>query len=552
MGGFFSKLWEGLKSVLGLILPIAGKARGLAWGLRWVLGLVLFAAVLVGLHFLNQAVGLDKFLPGRPDHVRRNYLPILFVLICALWWLAWWLYRLLMAHEEYVEFPDITEAWDEALDALYRARIDLRDLPVFLVLGRPEGPMATLFQASRLDLEVKQAPSAPDAPLHVYATRDAIYVTCEGASVLGRHAALLAGTEKSKEATHLPEVEDDIEGTLAMTIRPGVAPGAVSEVQAYLARIRREGRTELTPQERRELRALVRKDDRNYQPPIRSREQTEEWSARLEHLSRLLVRDRHPYCPINGILLLVPFAATDGDQDAVDAGNTIRRDLATIRNAMGVNAPIISLVSDLETAPGFTEFLTHFKERERQQRIGQRYPLVPDLESRHNQGRSVEEERADSLDSLARWLFGSVVPRWVYKHFHVEKPGKEELPDALRANAGLFLFMHHLRERQRRLSKIFSLGIVAEEGEAPLFGGCYLGGTGADRERGQGFLPGVFNRLVERRKDGEKLEECVSWTARALEEDAHSQRLASLGLGFLALLGVAVVGLAGYYFFIRK
>src|SRR5438105_1685685 len=65
------------------------------------------------------------------------------------------------------------------------------DLPLFLGLGRPSGPEEALFDAAQLAFVVKQAPAGP-APLHVYATRDAIYVTCAGASLLGKHAANVA------------------------------------------------------------------------------------------------------------------------------------------------------------------------------------------------------------------------------------------------------------------------------------------------------------------------------------------------------------------------
>jgi len=45
------------------------------------------------------------------------------------------------------------------------------------VLGRPHVPEEHLFFAAQMALAVKQAPPDPMAPLHVYATREAIYVT---------------------------------------------------------------------------------------------------------------------------------------------------------------------------------------------------------------------------------------------------------------------------------------------------------------------------------------------------------------------------------------
>ena len=36
-------------------------------------------------------------------------------------WLGWWLWKLLVTDDSYTEFPDITEAWEEAMEALARA-----------------------------------------------------------------------------------------------------------------------------------------------------------------------------------------------------------------------------------------------------------------------------------------------------------------------------------------------------------------------------------------------------------------------------------------------
>src|SRR5262249_5592781 len=153
-----------------------------------------------------------------------------------------------------------------------------------------------------------------------------------------------------------------------------------------------------------------------------------------------LVRDRWPYCPINGILLLMPFAATDTEQDALDAGATCQRDLATARRVLRVNAPTFLAVCDLEAAPGFTAFLGRFPEKQRLQRIGHRCPLVPSLDKRSPKGGMNGEARALMLESLAQWICGSVAPGHVYKHFALEDPGRGTAAEASRSNSQLFLF----------------------------------------------------------------------------------------------------------------
>src|SRR5262249_6336969 len=161
------------QSLLGLILPFASEARASArlWALlRLVVHVVLVAAVVAGLHWLNnyEPWRLWEKIRVHSDFLRRNWLPILFLLVHALGWLSWWLYKVLTQEEQDTHYPDIDQAWEEALGALRKAGLRLTDLPLFLVLGRPEEDERALFQAAGLALEVKGAPDRPEAPLHLY------------------------------------------------------------------------------------------------------------------------------------------------------------------------------------------------------------------------------------------------------------------------------------------------------------------------------------------------------------------------------------------------
>ena len=73
----------------------------------------------------------------------------------------------------------------------------------------------------------------------------------------------------------------------------------------------------------------------------------------------------------------------------------------------------------------------------------------------------------------------------------------------------------------------------AEDLEAlPLFGGCYLTGTG-DKQHRQAFVTGVFQRLVDDQAS-------VAWTRRAYAEDRRAWRIAQLGYAGIAVV-VAVI-----------
>ena len=127
----------------------------------------------------------------------------------------------------------------------------------------------------------------------------------------------------------------------------------------------------------------------------------ERQTARLRHLGRLIARDRRPYCGVNGILLLVPMAATDDEADAHEAGVCCREDLATAREALQVQCPVFALVCGLEQVPGFDAFIAHFSPEQLRRRVGQRFPLVPDL---------APDEVPAMIEGGVKWLGLNVFP----------------------------------------------------------------------------------------------------------------------------------------------
>src|SRR5205085_749881 len=144
--------------------------------------------------------------------------------------------------------------------------------------------------AAQLQLAVPQSPADPRAPLHIYATREAIYVTCAGASLLGKHAANVALEGIDEQGGGAEEV--DGESPEAKTIRPS---GKEKKVIKKLAQIL--GR-QMNVVERR----AARRDLGMPMPDLlKNSAEVERLRARLAHLGRLIVRDRQPFCPINGL-----------------------------------------------------------------------------------------------------------------------------------------------------------------------------------------------------------------------------------------------------------
>jgi hypothetical protein len=530
------RFWSGVRRGIGLILPFFARAkdfRGYGPQFRWFLRIVLFVLVLVLLWWINshfhkffdlglgQAPTLFRDTPVQID-LKNFWLPILFLLLVAISWIGWWLWSLTQ-EEEVSEFPDIDEAWDEALTALHRAGIDVTDPPLFLVLGRSPQNEGPLFDATHFPLLVKQAPPRLNAPLHIYASQDCIFVTCPDASLLGRHAAILAG-----------EVEGSTPGS-PFAVDGGFDPnktlipqGHALDVQAVLARAREQGRDpqHLTEEENQEIKTILaaaaaeeaQRHGKSRQSILKNAAEVEQLTARLRHLCRLIVRDRRPYCPVNGIMVIAPAAATDTDDDANQTGTLVQKDLNAARDVLQVYCPILMLVGDLEMVPGFAEFIQRFPEAQRQRRVGQRFPYLPDLEP---------AELEKKLDDVGLWIGHALVPSWVYRLFRVERPGSDTLQNAVQGNVQLYRFLSQMRGRQKRLSRILARGLGGDGSAPPMFGGCYIGGTGRN-PKDQAFVEGVFQRLLQDQS-------FVAWTQAAMAAEKNFYHWTRIGYVSLAV-----------------
>jgi IcmF-related N-terminal domain len=529
---FLRWLWDGARRIIGLVLPVFSKVgdwRRYAPALIWTLRIIALVAFLALLWLANRVFQLHEILGRAPNQfLQQFWLPLVGLVFVVVCWLAWWVWQLLRPEVEESNFPDIDQAWEEAVRALNDSGTDLTSVPLFLVLGRPNNPEDTLFQAAELRTIVRQAPRRPDAPLHVYAFKDgrydSVFVTCAGASLLGKQAAILNGFDTGEEAT---TTQESVGSANAEDIFKTAKPeGEVKELLQILREAKRQGR-DLTEEERAQIRRLERKG----RPPLlKSPVEVQLASARLRHLCRLVARDRRPFCAINGLVVLVPWLATDSDEEAAQTSTICQHDLQITREVFKLNCPVVALLVDMEKTAGFREFVQRFPTERLKQRLGQRFPLVPDVERSALPGK---------IDSAAKWISDSLFPTWIYKFLRLESAGEGNPGEMTQANGRLVRLMCQIGERQRRLSQLLVRGIVGEPNGPPLFGGCYVVGLGIDSTHPQAFVPGVFRKVIEN-------QDFVSWTPDALAED--SQYLWWTKLGYVGI-GMAVVAaiVVGYF-----
>jgi len=521
---FFTTIRQMMWPVSGL-RPHLG---GLGWWIRWTIHIILVLLMLVLLGLINWYFKLDELIPRVDRTIAKLWLPILFILLYAMAWLGWYLISLLDTPGEGAEFTDIYDAWQAGMMALKSAGIDIREVPLFLILGRPESGEDSLFAASQLPLPVRNEPRNPAAPLHFFGNNEGVYITCCGASLTGTYVAQLTATqlEAGGGAMHMiPGKEEEDEGM--RTMMPGASNDA-GRVRDILSPALREGRA-LTPVERREARMFVRKE-KPRQAFLRQLNSVEFHEARLGYLCRLMVGERNPRPPLNGVLLLIPFAGLDLDQDANDTGDVMLRDLTVIRRTTCLTCPRFAVVADCETAPGFKEFIQQFSAQERRPRLGQKCPLDPDL-SRSAVSNPNSTPLVEMFASLGAWVSNGVIPTWVYKKFKTEKRDAPNGAEMIEINARMFLFLEEFRLRQDRLALVLARAVGMSTTGAPWFGGLYLSGTGSNPALEHAFVPGVMRRLIEE-------QDYIAWTNEALDEDVRFQQLSMYLYGVLGLIAL--------------
>ncbi len=316
-----------------LAAPFAGAASlgrwflGLSLAGRIAVAVALFQAFLVvlALAVILLAGGIPIFqawwTPGK-----FTSLLVLMLVVPALVFLA---ARLWLQHDV-ARWPDIDNAWQEARVELDRQAIDIRTTPLFLVVGLDgRDDEQTLMNAVPGTLLVKWAP-AGSAPLHAYASADAIFVSLSG---IGATCALLNGSGPAVGTAAPAEIGgDDASAPTADAWRGSVVP-----------RHRLDDATEQAAAER------------------------------LRTLCAWLQTARQPVASLNGVVVVLPFG--DGETAATAAlGAAVSADLQTIYGTVGLRAPVTIAWRGLEGVPGCRELITTIPPHERQAALGTAWP----------------------------------------------------------------------------------------------------------------------------------------------------------------------------------
>ncbi|VTR99431.1 Uncharacterized protein OS=Blastopirellula marina DSM 3645 GN=DSM3645_11297 PE=4 SV=1: ImcF-related_N [Gemmata massiliana] len=482
----------------------------------WTLHILIVILVTLGLYAINQRYHLETELLSPFPGLYAYWLPLLFLLMYTGAWFGYWFFRLLTDPRD-GSHPDIDDAWAGALKALDAAGIDPTEVPLFVVIGKPRTDLADFFAATKLPFAVRAEPRTEGAPVQVYATRDAVFVVCPGASVLCRLADIFVSEARAAAPPPPPAGFDLLDSTeRPLEVLPGSALVVVPEAGSASMDVLDEW--------------LPRPGVSDV--PAVPADEAERLAGRLKYLCRLIAERRRPYCPANGIIWLIPVAGTSSEAVADRTALACRDDLLAAEAGLQVHCPAAAVVCDAQDLPGFRDLLRGLPEPlARERLLGRSFPLVPAVPA---------EKRPDVLFNGMDWVARSLLPGVAYQRFGSEAEGNGERWSG--ANARLWALLCELHSRRAALVRLLGRGITDGADRLPMLAGAYLGGTGP-AEQDQAFVAGVVQQLIG-------LQNNVGWTATAVAEERDYRRMTAIGYAASLALVIAV-GVFAYQSWLR-
>lgn len=406
-------------------------------------------------------------------------------------------------------YPDIDEAWRAGIDELAKASIPLRSVPLFLVLGggRSGDRIQHVMSSAGLTWRAQSRTSA-HAPLCWFASDEAIFLCVNGIGGIAELAELVqAGRGEQRfagggtlEGFPFGESAPPHDEFLVPSPSP-VLPGRTIDLDQVLGNRGGQFSTESNSTAGEVGVSLA---------------ELRQQRSRLEYMCGLLRSARNPVCPMNGVMTLLPFhSILSAGQNAEVA---IQQDLQVIASGLPVRCPGMLLITDMESEPGFFEFV---------RRVG------PSASQKHRFGMSfnhLSPPLKEELAAFAQHVCG-LYEDWTFQLF--AQPGALQLP----GNGQLFALMCKVRGRFRRiltstLANGFGTDNVEEADNSLLFSGCYYAATGAPVGH-RAFISAAIRKLLDSEED-------LEWMPAAIEQNSRYRA----GSNFVLLLGIALLAIA--------
>ena len=466
--------------IIGSLIKKFTKIKIPPW-VRYGMHLILLGVLLAVLVFLN--LKFEWYLQiDAPNWVRFTWPGLVALLIYAAIRLVF--YIIAQIPQAQTEFPDIEEAIDTGLAALQDANLSIRDVPLFLVVGLSPQEERSFLESSLVGKDIRVADN--DLPVHWYGDHRAIWVTLPGVSAIVAQAKLsLAAAGKGAPTPSAgPDAgQPDFGSTLG-----GAEPSRFSTIGGVDRFSTRSGNVSETAA------PLVE----GYHAPTRrlDADERDRYEARMKFFVRILREARYPVCPINGVLLTVPYGWTTSP-GLSQLADTVKIDMYALQETIGVKGMTILALSGIEQ---FSEFKTYIERLDRDQverRCGCGYP-------------SLVTPSTDDVERTHTWMV-QYFERQVFELF------QRKLGDV--SNGELFRLLDRVRKSRASIVRILKNAFPDDVTEPLYLSGLYfasLEGPGAVRLP---FFEGLLARLMREHDD------MIGWNNAAMREDKLMQNV---------------------------
>ena len=512
--------WSGLKWLVGL-----GKTPPKIPS--WVYQAIHFffiALITVLLAIFSRDIIGDPNLSGSwplRDKVNQTYLGILFFLGYLTIRLIIFVVKLFMMRED-SEYPEIDAAWAAGMTGLVKGGLDLHSLPVFLITGLTAEQEPFFFSGVRFSADVvAPGPDDKSMPLRFYANRDAIFIVCHGVSAVCRQLGVAPVSHSSSSnasgghgnamATLQPGQNAGSGGTIQpvqsaaseMTIQPGQNLGAGGTLQP--------GQNAQTLKPGAAAQASSSTASERILPNLSERELYES-KRRMQYFCRLISQARMPFCPINGMLQMVPLEWSRRSDEGCFA--SVAQDVRVVHEKLQFMLPVVCLFSGLNSLGAIQEFI------ERSRQVNARFGPHARAGSRFPMGHAVDPPAVNwVVENGVEWF-----RRWIYSAF------AKGLANP--SNTKLYRMLCELSAMQPQLRKLIISAFGGTiHGDVIRLSGCYYGGFDS-ASRGFVFAKDIIDKMVNEQDD-------VAWTYNRVRKDSQLRNWS-----YVLYLAIAILVLA--------
>ncbi|MEM9587712.1 MAG: type VI secretion protein IcmF/TssM N-terminal domain-containing protein [Planctomycetota bacterium] len=569
----FSLLKGSLKQVLAALLAVVAPAVALrradSTPKRWfVVGVHVGAMILalITLSIIQVFFQLDTFVRSSLPLIRYSWLPLVGLLSYGTAWSAWFVAGALRMQDEKPLIGTVAASLRSGLRRCSQAGINIVETPVYLVLGSPEGDIRDFFTSSHTDLVVLPSAEEANDAIQVCGDCNAIYICCREASLLGdytrraaearavSHRSIHSDTKTiAREPAHawasshgyganekqsvakasIGSMDDSV--AACAVAAPPVPANAATPLQAVVADDETTKRVHDTIHQ---IESLAQADTASVEPavtvlqpqqstpPVLRLEAAEadELLGRLEALCHELGELRQPYCPINGVLLMVPLDATDHLETADHVGMRMERDLATITRATETSVSAQLIFCDLESCEGADAFLERFPDEQRHRRLGAVLPAPPESE---------QEAGPKGIELATQWICQQLLPPLGYRLLKRDLKSPANDRSLRQGNDRIVRLVAGMRERQQGMSRMLRRAITST-GNLVRLRGCFLAATGARGLGKQAFCAGVIPLILDIQNE-------VQWSPDRRGRDRGQRRCAWLVYAAVAITAVGTL-----------